>query len=70
VNNLEYGSYAPNAPKGVFIDDQECKRRWRESRRYYLVAAGPAMTRLRALLGLDALHVVAASGGKFLFTNN
>ena len=70
VNNLEYGSYAPNAPKGVFIDDQECKRRWREPRRYYLVAAGPATTRLNALLGLDALHVVTASGGKFLFTNN
>ena len=23
VNNLEYGSYAPNSPQGVFIDDQE-----------------------------------------------
>jgi len=70
VNNLEYGSYAPDAPKGVFIDDGECQRRWREARRYYLVAAGPAMPRLDGLLGKDALHVVAASGGKFLFTNN
>jgi hypothetical protein len=70
VNNLEYGSYAPDAPKGVFIDDRECQRRWREARRYYLVAAGPAMPRLNGLLGPDALHVVAASGGKFLITNN
>jgi 4-amino-4-deoxy-L-arabinose transferase-like glycosyltransferase len=70
VNNLEYGSYAPDAPKGVFIDDRECQRRWREARRYYLVAAGPATPRLKGLLGENALHVVAASGGKFLFTNN
>jgi hypothetical protein len=34
------------------------------------VAAGPAMPRLKGLLGENALHVVAASGGKFLFTNN
>jgi len=40
VNNLEYGSYAPDAPKGVFLDDRECQQRWREARRYYLVAAG------------------------------
>ena len=45
VNNLEYGSYAPDAPKGVFIDDRECQRRWREARRYYLVADGTGQCR-------------------------
>jgi hypothetical protein len=37
--------------------------------RYYLVAAGPAVPRFERLVGPNALHVVAASGGKFLFTN-
>ena len=30
VNNLVYGSYAPDAPKGVFLDDGELARRWHE----------------------------------------
>ena len=69
VNNLVYGSYAPDAPQEVFIDDSDLQRRWREGRRYYLVAEGPQMGRLVKLLGKEALHVKAASGGKFLFTN-
>jgi hypothetical protein len=69
VNNLVYGSYAPNAPQEVFIDDGEFQRRWRTSERYYLVAAAPAVTRLENLAGKGALRVVAASGGKYLFTN-
>ncbi len=35
--NLEYGSYAPGAPK-LFIDDAEFKPRWLEPQRYYLLA--------------------------------
>jgi 4-amino-4-deoxy-L-arabinose transferase-like glycosyltransferase len=68
VNNLEYGSYAPGAPD-VFIDDTRLAELWRERRRYYLLAEGPAVQRLKSLLGADALKSVAASGGKFLFTN-
>jgi hypothetical protein len=68
VNNLVYGSYAPGAPD-VFLDDQEFARRWPGSDRYYLVAEGPQMPRLERLVGKAALHVVKASGGKFLFTN-
>jgi hypothetical protein len=70
VNNLVYGSYAPDAPTGVFIDDADFERRWRTPARYYLVAAGPAVPRFERLVGRGALRVVAASGGKFLFTNN
>src|SRR4029078_374428 len=29
VNNLEYGSYAPDAPRDVFIDEAELARLWR-----------------------------------------
>ena len=69
VNNLVYGSYAPNAPRGVFIDDGDLQRRWLQQDRYYLVAEGPQEPRLERLVGKSALHIVAESGGKYLFTN-
>jgi len=68
VNNLEYGSYAPGAPK-VFIDDGEFAGLWRSGRRYYLVASASARPRLERLVGPDKLHVVASAGGNFLFSN-
>jgi hypothetical protein len=69
VNNLVYGSYAPNAPAGIFIDDSDFARLWQSPARYYLVAAATALPRFEGLVGRPALHTVAASGGKFLFTN-
>jgi 4-amino-4-deoxy-L-arabinose transferase-like glycosyltransferase len=69
VNNLEYGSHAPGAPR-VFLADADLPERWRSAERYYLLAEGPAMDRLTKLLGGDAIHRVAASGGKFLVTNH
>src|SRR5271157_6289950 len=69
VNNLVYGSCAPDAPKDVFIDDRDLAERWARPERYYLVAEGPQEPRLEKLVGKTALRVVAASGGKFLFTN-
>ncbi|PWU04201.1 MAG: glycosyl transferase [Terriglobia bacterium] len=69
VNNLEYGSYAPDAPKDVFIADNDLARLWIQSTRYYLVAEGPAVSHLASLLGQGALHELAHSGGKYLFTN-
>jgi hypothetical protein len=69
VNNLVYGSYAPDAPKDVFLDDGGLQKVWVEPRRYYLVAEGPQLLRLHKLVGAGALHTVASSGGKFLFTN-
>ena len=38
--NLEYGSYAPDAPN-VFIDDADCARLWRQPERYYLAGRRP-----------------------------
>ena len=69
VNNLEYGSYAPDAPKDVFINDQDFQRRWRSGDRYYLVVEGPKLPRFEQLVGKETLHVAAGSGGKFLVTN-
>ncbi len=69
VNNLEYGSYAPGAPH-IFIDDADFARRWKTSDRYYLLAEGPALSRLRDLAGgAGFLHLVKGAGGKYLFTN-
>ncbi len=68
VNNLEYGSYAPGAP-AVFIDDREFQRRWALPERYYLLLEGPELPRIERLAGKAALHTIAESGGKFLFSN-
>jgi 4-amino-4-deoxy-L-arabinose transferase-like glycosyltransferase len=67
--NLEYGSYAPDAPRDVFITDADFSRLWTGPGRYYLTAEGPQTARLKQLVGEGALHVVKESGGKFLFTN-
>jgi hypothetical protein len=67
INNLVYGSYAPDAPQ-IFIDDQQFKRLWVQQTRSYLLSDGAGTQRVRALLGGD-LYLVAASGGKFLLTN-
>ena len=68
VNNLEYGSYAPGAP-AVFLDDAQFARRWRGSQLHYLLIEGPSVPRVEKLVGEDALQVVRASGGKYLFSN-
>ncbi len=68
VTNLEYGSYAPGAPD-VFLDDAALQRLWRVPERYYLLANGTAVPRIQRLVGKPQLHVVAESGGKFLFSN-
>ncbi len=67
--NLEYGSYAPGAPP-VFIEDPEFQQKWTSPSRYYLLAEGPAVPQIASLVGQPSLHVVAESGGKFLFANH
>lgn len=67
--NLEYGSNAPDAPD-VFIDDAQFARLWNTPQRYYLVIEGPRVAGVAAVVGQSALHTVAESGGKYLFTNH
>ena len=68
VNNLEYGSYAPDAPQDVFIDDAGLQHLWMGPERYYLLAEGPRMTAITRLLD-NHLSYVKQAGGKFLITN-
>ncbi len=66
-NNLEYGSYAPNAAQ-VFIDDTALKSLWQGGKRVYLLVYGTDMPQLKDLLP-NQIHVVAASGGNYLLSN-
>ncbi len=68
VNNLEYGSYAPDAPQ-VFIGDEEFRNLWLSPQRFYLTLEGPELVKIEKLVGKPALHTVLESGGKYLFTN-
>src|SRR5258708_958851 len=67
--NLEYGSYAPEAPH-VFIEDKDFAELWSRPQRYYLLIEGPALPRIESLVSKPALHIVRQSGGKFLLTNH
>jgi 4-amino-4-deoxy-L-arabinose transferase-like glycosyltransferase len=69
VNNLEYGSNAPDAPQ-VFIKDTDFTRLWMQPERYYLLVEKPSLPRITSLVGRPALHVVAESGGKYLLVNH
>jgi hypothetical protein len=67
--NLEYGSYAPGAPR-VFIDDSQFKNLWLAPERHYLLTFQRDLPRYERLVAPAPLNVVAASGGKLLLTNH
>jgi hypothetical protein len=69
VNNLEYGSYAPDAPRDIFIDDAGFRARWLSPDLYYICVEQPKVESLRDLVGGETLHQVIESGGKFVFAN-
>ncbi|MEQ1945819.1 MAG: glycosyltransferase family 39 protein, partial [Bryobacteraceae bacterium] len=69
VNNLEYGSNAPDAPQDVFIDDEGLKQRWLMPDRYYICIEKPQVERIAKLVGQDRLHTLIESGGKFVLSN-
>ena len=69
VNNLEYGSNAPDAPQDVFIDDNQFRERWLSMERYYVCADKSQVARFEKLVGRDRLHTLAESGGKYVFAN-
>ena len=67
-NNLEYGSYAPDAPS-VFIDDAKFKELWLRPQRFYVLALDTGLPKLQGLVGQEHLIAIAESGGKSLLTN-
>ena len=69
VNNLEYGSNAPDAPADVFIDDNQFRERWLSLERYYVCADKSQVGRFEKLVGRDHLHTLVESGGKYVFAN-
>jgi 4-amino-4-deoxy-L-arabinose transferase-like glycosyltransferase len=66
--NLEYGSSAPDAPP-VFINDDDFSRLWSQPERWYLALADDELPHVQKLVARDHLHLVAAVGGKSLFSN-
>ncbi len=69
LNNLEYGSYAPGAPR-VFIDDAEFRDLWTAPDRYYLIALDSDLPALENLVGGERITRVTSSGGKSILTNH
>ena len=69
VNNLEYGSNAPDSPH-VFIDDAGFVDRWNGASRWYVVSEDEKLAHLTKLVGMGALHSIARAGGKTVYTNH
>ena len=69
ARELSASGGAPGATAGVFIDDADFRERWRTADRYYICVEQPQVERLRRLTAPAALYPVAASGGKFVFSN-
>ncbi len=67
-NNLEYGSYAPNAPH-VFIGDADFVARWKSPERWYVASEDEKVHHLRDLVGAESLHPIAGAGGKTIYVN-
>lgn len=68
VNNLEYGSYAPDAPH-VFIEDAEFVSRWKSPDQWYIASDDEKVAHLRGLVGTEALHPIVRAGGKTIYSN-
>jgi len=68
INNLEYGSNAPGAPR-IFLDDSGFARLWMASGRCYLLAYGTELPHLERLVGHANSFVVAENSGNYLLTN-
>ena len=66
--NLSYGSYAPDAPN-VFITDADFPRIWGQPRHFYLALHDEAIPKVKKLVPAEQLHLIAAIGGKSLYSN-
>jgi hypothetical protein len=66
---LEYGSYAPDAPK-VFIDDNDFLGIWKRPDRYYLVTTNELVPRIKTLARDMPMYEVSSAGGKTILSNH
>lgn len=67
--NLEYGSYAPDAPH-MFLTGAEFKSLWLAPARCYFLVKASNLAKYQAMVSPAAMSVVAGSGGKLLLTNH
>ena len=67
VDNLEYGSHGPNAPR-VFIGDARLNNLWKSEPRVYLLASRADLPLLINILGTRPV-VLAKCGEHFLLAN-
>jgi len=65
---LEYGSYAPDAPR-VFIDDKDLPQIWANPERYYLVTTNRKAGRIEELAKGLPWYTVSSAGGKTILSN-
>lgn len=68
VNNLEYGSNAPGAPR-VFVGDADLAKMWKAPERCYLLAGSASIARIQHIIAPATFTVVKESGGNYLLTN-
>ncbi|MCU1294235.1 MAG: Polymyxin resistance protein ArnT [Bryobacterales bacterium] len=68
INNLEYGSYAPDTPQ-VFIDDRRFLEIWKGPALAYIITYDEDRKSLEKLVGASQVHRVMRSGGKQLLAN-
>ena len=68
VNNLEYGSYAPDSPH-VFVTPDDVEKLWNGPELCYLVTDGVKFRRIEERVGAENLHPILERGGKMLLTN-
>ena len=66
--NLEYGSYAPDAPP-VFIHDENFVNLWNGPALHYLAVEDEKLPNIARLVSPDTLHKVTSAGGKSLYAN-
>jgi 4-amino-4-deoxy-L-arabinose transferase-like glycosyltransferase len=64
---MEYGSYAPDAPR-VFIDNAGFQRLWDTTQRFYLLIPNSSLPHIRELVP-GAIYTLASAGGKTVLTN-
>jgi len=67
-NNLEPGSYYPDAPR-IFLTDAEFPQLWGGSQRVFLFVPADQREEAQKRLPLTGTYLVAESGGKALYSN-
>jgi len=69
VNNLEYGSYTPNALK-IFIGDKEFKSYWTSTETIYLILDKTQRTHIEHLVDAKSLYLVIQNADALLVSNH